>query len=96
MDRLVRTNNQSSLSEVNENEATLEINEDKKERFNELPEKPMRKRSNSSYREHTKSFSQVILEQEKFKRYRNNKRSARTLYLISSKRSLMTPLFKKK
>ncbi|CAD8133960.1 unnamed protein product [Paramecium pentaurelia] len=94
IDRLVRTNNQSSLSEVNENEATLEINEDQKEKSNELPQKPVLKRSNTSYRGHTKSFSQVIYEQEKFKRYRNNKRSARTLSMVSLKRSLMTPLLK--
>ncbi|CAD8046578.1 unnamed protein product [Paramecium primaurelia] len=94
MDQLVRTNNQSSLSEVNENQATLEINEDQKEKFNEIHHKPNLKFSNSSYQGHKKSFSQVILEQEKFKRYRNNKRSAKTLLLISSKRSLMTPLFK--
>ncbi|CAD8133782.1 unnamed protein product [Paramecium octaurelia] len=94
MDRLVRTNNQSSLSEVNDNEATLEINEDQKDNSNELPQKPIIKRRNTSYRGHTKSFSQVIYEQEKFKRYRNNKRSARTLSMVSLKRSLMTPLFK--
>ncbi|CAD8143099.1 unnamed protein product [Paramecium pentaurelia] len=94
MDQLVRTNNQSSLSEVNENQATLEINEDQKEKCNEIHHKPNLKCSNSSYQGHKKSFSQVILEQEKFKRYRNNKRSAKTLLLISSKRSLMTPLFK--
>ncbi|CAD8212213.1 unnamed protein product [Paramecium octaurelia] len=94
MNQLVRTNNQSSQSEVNENQATLEINEDEKEKCNVQPQKIAFKRSNSSYKEHTKSFSQVILEQEKFKRYRNNKRSAKTLVLISSKRSLMTPLFR--
>ncbi|CAD8074585.1 unnamed protein product [Paramecium primaurelia] len=94
LNRQIRTNNQSSWSEIIEYDNIQKINDDQKEIQEEYPQKPILKRSNTSFRTHNKSFTQLISENEKLKRYRINKRSVRTLSMISFKRSLITPILK--
>ncbi|CAK79542.1 unnamed protein product (macronuclear) [Paramecium tetraurelia] len=94
VNRLIRTNNQSSWSEIIENQNIQKINDDQKDQQEEYHQKPVLKRSNTSFRTHNKSFTQLISENEKLKRYRNNKRSVKTLSMMSLKRSLFTPILK--